>query len=436
MLALAGALLFASPVRAELMTFHLTVGEALASVGRTNAFLASLGSKNARGLKLVPGGAKFAGLTCAGFGDVYKLASITVLNGTSVFPSLVLTKRGRDAATLSTAFGFANLSTWSPPALEAETDRQFWTATNVPYGLRFAAEALSMNTDSGLLDSSASAGIFRFRADVDATGKAAGVSHRFLVELVGRTSSNDAGGLVAFGEQRCFTFVDLMPLDVGMLDRLVNETLPQAYVQLGLATRVELLKAALSRRDFRTALETMGYIVGHLIARTPEHAEPTAARRVVEGVFDLRRALDFRPATAQCGNGKRETGEACDGTDLGGFTCESAGYASGGTLSCESSCLLNFSECAAIPECGNGIVESNEECDSGAQNSDTVAEACRTNCKRAYCGDGVVDIFEDCDGSTFLPEFDTCKDLGYSGGTLRCDPEYCEFDDERCNDEF
>jgi hypothetical protein len=425
-------LMSARPAAAELMTFHLTVGDALASVGRTNAFLASLGTKNARGLKLVPGGTKFAGLTCAGFGDVYKLASVKVLDGTGAFPSLVITKRGRDAQTLATAFGLAGLTSWVPPALEAETDRQFWSAANVPHGLAFTAEALQTGTDSGLLDADDSAGIFRFRANVPPTA-AAGGAHRFLVELIGRTSSNDSGGLVAFGEQRCFTFVDLVALDVGTLERLVDETLPQAYVQNGLATRVQLLKSALARRDFSTALEIMAYIVGHLVARTPEHAEPAAARRVVTGVFDLRRGLDFRAASAECGNGTRETGEACDGADLGGFTCENTGYASG-TLSCEPSCFLNFESCVANPVCGNGILEINEECDSGAQNSDEVPDACRTDCKRSYCGDGVIDIFEDCEPGN-LGGFN-CVELGYGGGTLKCDKEYCEFDDENCRDDF
>lgn len=430
---LAAVLLLAGPARAELMTFHLTVGDALASVGRTNAFLVSLGGKNARGLKLVPGGTKFAGLTCAGFGDVYQLASITVLDGTGAFPSLVTTKRGRDAETLARAFGLAGLTSWTPPALDAETDRQFWSATHVAHGVRFAAEGLSNDTDNGLLDATASAGIFRFRANVPPTAVAGG-AHRFLVEIIGRTSSNDSR-LVAFGEQRCFTFVDLVPLDVSALKRLINESITNAQVRNGLAIRVPTLELALQRRDLRSALDVMAYIVGHLVARTPP-AEPAAARRVVTGVFDVRRGLDFRAATAQCGNGERETGEACDGADLGGFTCASIGYASG-ALSCNAACLFDVTQCVAMPVCGNGIVEGAEECDDGPQNSDTAPEACRTSCKRAYCGDGVIDIFEDCEkGNKFLEGLASCIDLGYSGGTLRCDPEYCEFDDERCRDDF
>jgi hypothetical protein len=38
-----------------------------------------------------------------------------------------------------------------------------------------------------------------------------------------------------------------------------------------------------------------------------------------------------------CGNGTRETGEVCDGTDLGGQTCASVGAGSG-TLRCASGC--------------------------------------------------------------------------------------------------
>ncbi len=47
--------------------------------------------------------------------------------------------------------------------------------------------------------------------------------------------------------------------------------------------------------------------------------------------------------------------------------------------------------------CGNGMPDTGEECDNGATNSDTVADACRTTCRRASCGDGVVDTGETCD---------------------------------------
>ncbi|MDY0001336.1 MAG: DUF4215 domain-containing protein [Polyangia bacterium] len=47
--------------------------------------------------------------------------------------------------------------------------------------------------------------------------------------------------------------------------------------------------------------------------------------------------------------------------------------------------------------CGDGEVEGAEECDDGAQNSDTAPDACRTDCREARCGDGVMDAGEACD---------------------------------------
>ncbi len=43
------------------------------------------------------------------------------------------------------------------------------------------------------------------------------------------------------------------------------------------------------------------------------------------------------------------------------------------------------------PVCGNGILQEGEECDDGRLNSDTVAGACRTDCRLPFCGDGTTD---------------------------------------------
>ncbi len=47
-----------------------------------------------------------------------------------------------------------------------------------------------------------------------------------------------------------------------------------------------------------------------------------------------------------CGNGIVDSGEQCDGSNLNGRTCQSLGY-SGGTLSCSSSCAYDTSQCIA-----------------------------------------------------------------------------------------
>ena len=49
------------------------------------------------------------------------------------------------------------------------------------------------------------------------------------------------------------------------------------------------------------------------------------------------------------------------------------------------------------PFCGNGRLDPEEACDSGASNSDTTPGACRTTCVNARCGDGVTDPGEACD---------------------------------------
>jgi cysteine-rich repeat protein len=49
------------------------------------------------------------------------------------------------------------------------------------------------------------------------------------------------------------------------------------------------------------------------------------------------------------------------------------------------------------PSCGDGVTDTGEECDGGSANSNTMADACRTDCKSPSCGDGVKDASEACD---------------------------------------
>ena len=95
-----------------------------------------------------------------------------------------------------------------------------------------------------------------------------------------------------------------------------------------------------------------------------------------------------------CGNGLIDPGESCDGIQLGGASCESLGYAGGGSLGCKADCTFDTGDCQESP-CGNGVIDGNEQCD-------------RANL-----------------AST------TCQDLGYGGGTLRC-TSTCQFDTSAC----
>ena len=62
-----------------------------------------------------------------------------------------------------------------------------------------------------------------------------------------------------------------------------------------------------------------------------------------------------------------------------------------------SASLAQSSTQIAEAVCGNFIIEGSEECDDGIVNSDTLPDACRTDCRNAFCGDGVLDAAEQCD---------------------------------------
>jgi len=88
--------------------------------------------------------------------------------------------------------------------------------------------------------------------------------------------------------------------------------------------------------------------------------------------------FDTASCTAnQCGNDTQETGEDCDGADLGGADCGSLGYV-GGTLSCRSDCTFDESGCSASADCGNGVVEGSEQCDDG---NTTGGDGCSGSCQ-------------------------------------------------------
>jgi hypothetical protein len=54
-----------------------------------------------------------------------------------------------------------------------------------------------------------------------------------------------------------------------------------------------------------------------------------------------------------CGNGVVESGEECDGSNLNGQSCSGLGF-SGGTLSCNSNCTFNTSQCISGGGGGGG----------------------------------------------------------------------------------
>lgn len=112
-------------------------------------------------------------------------------------------------------------------------------------------------------------------------------------------------------------------------------------------------------------------------------------------------------AISTCGNGVIESGEQCEGVNFNGITCSSFGYDQG-VLQCVS-CTIDLSACSRSgggsggggggynPSlCGNGYRETGEQCDDGNNIS---GDGCSAYCRREnhHCGNGIREGEEECD---------------------------------------
>jgi len=135
-----------------------------------------------------------------------------------------------------------------------------------------------------------------------------------------------------------------------------------------------------------------------------------------------------------CGNDVKDAGEECDGSDLGGTTCSSLGYALG-TVTCTSGCKLNKTSCLSVVNfCGDRVVESGEQCDGSVgtvscsdfgftSGSVSCTSRCAFDTSRCvgptsgWCGDNILEVGEQCDGSVGSM---SCSDFVFMSGSLRC----------------
>lgn len=158
--------------------------------------------------------------------------------------------------------------------------------------------------------------------------------------------------------------------------------------------------------------------------------------------FDYRTCSEVGGYEPVCGDGWVTHGEACDGSDLQGETCESAGFDSG-ELRCSRSCHFDVSGCR---RCGDGVLSGEEACDgddlggttcedlgyaSGELICDDDCSFNSMNCLDSVCGNGVRDELEPCEGADLGGA--TCEGLGFEGpgGVLACDDD-CQLDATGC----
>jgi cysteine-rich repeat protein len=160
-----------------------------------------------------------------------------------------------------------------------------------------------------------------------------------------------------------------------------------------------------------------------------------------EGTAANSATCDSDCTTVECGDGliNTENGEVCD--DQGeSFDCNinctpaSCGDQIVNTTrgeECDDGNNVDNDGCnnnCETPDCGNGVIEVGEDCDDGANNSDTASDACRRDCTNPFCGDGIVDSNEDCDDANDVDN-DNCTNTcaaprcgdGIQNGTEECD---------------
>lgn len=148
-----------------------------------------------------------------------------------------------------------------------------------------------------------------------------------------------------------------------------------------------------------------------------------------------------------CGDAILGASEACDGSELGGKTCESLGFGAG-VLSCSNDCgKLDTSQCGAPASCGDGVKNEIETCDGADLGGQTCMGlglgsgilGCQLNCLGfdsvgcsgpATCGNGQKDGSEVCDGKDLGGA--TCESEGAGTGTLACANNCVKFDIAGC----
>ena len=151
----------------------------------------------------------------------------------------------------------------------------------------------------------------------------------------------------------------------------------------------------------------------------------------------------------ECGNGKLESGEQCDSQDLNGNSCVNKyGVNAKGQAVCDPvTCQVRYDGCQPdTTKCGDGIIDSGEDCDGDALNDHSCAAdvagssgnlKCTDTCKFDYsdchvptCGNGRIDEGETCD--TAIPLTLSCSDVTRGAtGQLSCN-NLCQIDVSAC----
>ena len=146
---------------------------------------------------------------------------------------------------------------------------------------------------------------------------------------------------------------------------------------------------------------------------------------------------EVRPDVGECGNGIVDSREQCDGAvDLSCADLDDLFLT--GEAGCTASCTWDYADCGPA-ECGNALHESGEECDEGRSRNlcpdyGEPCVLCLDDCtygdgEPGFCGDGHLFFGEEvCDPTAPLE----CRDHGYESGELGCNDDCTEYDYSAC----
>jgi len=140
-------------------------------------------------------------------------------------------------------------------------------------------------------------------------------------------------------------------------------------------------------------------------------------------------------STSECGNGVLESGEDCDGSDFGGQTCGDFGC-SAGNLTCTAQCTIDSSSCSSCPVCdNNGVCDSGEDCISCP--NDCISGSgvsCGNNICEAGDGEDCFSCPQDCLGKqNGKPSNRYCGD-GDGQNPASCGDPICTNNEISCTD--